>query len=50
MNKDCGNHQDFSVKFKEQVRAIKPKATKDSARIVKLYHTVQVMYTMIKAS
>ena len=37
------------AKLKDQVRGIKIKATKDSARIVELFHQIQIIAAKIKA-
>ena len=47
---DYGNVQEIRAKLKDEVRSIKFKATGDSAKLVKLYYSLQVISANIKAS
>merc|ERR1712002_991570 len=47
---EYGDVQELRAKLKDQVRGIKIKATKDSARIVKLFHQIQIIAVKIKAT
>merc|ERR1712240_347958 len=47
---EYGDIQELRAKLKDQVRGIKIKATKDSARIVELFHHIQIIAAKIKAT
>ena len=47
---EFGDVQELRAKLKDQVRGIKIKATKDSARIVELFHQIQIIAVKIKAT
>merc|ERR1711867_210455 len=47
---EFGDVQELRAKLKNQVRGIKIKATKDSARIVELFHQIQIIAVKIKAT
>ena len=50
LDMEYGDIQQIHAKLKDQVRSIKLKASGDSANLVELYHTVQTIAAMIKAS
>merc|ERR1712163_36421 len=47
---EFGHVQDLKATLKDQVQGIKIKATKDSARIVELFHQIQIIAAKIKAT
>ena len=47
---EYGDIQEIHAKLKDQVRSIKLKASRDSAKLVELFHAVQTIAAKIKAS
>ena len=47
---EFGDLQELRAKLKDQVVGLKIKANKDPARIVKLFHQIQVIASKIKAT
>ena len=47
---EFGDVQELRAKLKDQVQGIKIKATKDPARIVELFHQIQIIGVKIKAT
>ena len=47
---EFGDLQDLKAKLRDQVQGLKIKATKDAARIVELFHQIQVIAAKIKAT
>ena len=50
LNLEYGNLQELRAKLKDQFQGLKIKATKDPARIVELFHQIQVIAAKIKAT
>ena len=47
---EFGDIEELRAKLKDQVRGIKIEATKDSARIVELFHQIRIIAAKIKAT